>query len=281
LQRSKAAAYQQKQTVDWQAVNRDWKDYFESGAAGDNWREEFQPVLEGLIEDQGNAWNVAFGMQFNVRNLFAEEWFEDYLINFAQDIDRTTNDNLTEMLQQAMREGWTVDEMRRQVDLQFDQYIDGEQIDCTKPDLTQREQWFCDRQPKYRREMIARTETIKASNAGSVALFESWGVVEKKEWLATGDDRTRDTHLRAWADYSEGGTPGPIPLGAAFQVGGSSLRFPGDPRGAASETVNCRCTVLPEYARASLLHHQNMEGQCSYNLRFLTLLLWDRLETSD
>jgi hypothetical protein len=239
LQRSKRKALEQKQTVDWQAVNRDWDDYFQSGAAGDNWREEFLPVIEGVILDQGNAWNVAFGMQFNVRNLFAEEWFEDYLIKFAQDIDRTTNDNLTEMLQQAMREGWTVDQMRKQIDLQFDQYIEGNQVDCTRSDLNSTEQWFCDRQPRFRREMIARTETIKASNAGSIALFRDWGVVEGKEWLATGDDRTRDSHLVAWANYSEGGSPGPIPLEASFSIGGSSLMFPGDPRGAPSETVNC------------------------------------------
>jgi hypothetical protein len=251
LQRSKRKALEQKQTVDWQAVNRDWDDYFQSGAAGDNWREEFLPVIEGVILDQGNAWNVAFGMQFNVRNLFAEEWFEDYLIKFAQDIDRTTNDNLTEMLQQAMREGWTVDQMRKQIDLQFDQYIEGNQVNCSSEDLTQTGQWFCDRQPRFRREMIARTETIKASNAGSIALFRDWGVVEGKEWLATGDDRTRDSHLVAWANYSEGGSPGPIPLEASFSIGGSSLMFPGDPRGAPSETVNCRCTVLPFFSEAA------------------------------
>jgi len=219
--------------------------------------------LEGLIEDQGNAWNVAFGMQFNVRNLFAEEWFEDYLINFAQEIDRTTNDNLTEMLQQAMREGWTVDEARKQIDLQFDQYIEGNQVDCTQGDLSATEQWFCDRQPKYRREAIARTETIRASSAGSQALFEAWQVVEKKEWLATGDARTRISHLHAWANYSEGGTPGPISLGAMFQVGNSSLMYPGDPRGSPEETVNCRCVLLPWFSEAAGTPEQIQEQQAA------------------
>jgi len=261
LQRGKAKALEQKQTVDWRAVGRDWKDYFESGAAGDSWREEFLSVIEGVITDQGNAWNVSFGMQFNVRNLFAEEWFDDYVIDFAQDINKTTNDGLTEMLQQAMREGWTIDEMRKQIDLQFDRYTDPAFTLDGRRLTDEEQQWFADRSPRYRREMIARTETIKASNAGSIALFNDWGVVDRKEWLATGDNRTRATHLVAWANYSEGGTPGPIPLGAAFQVGSSSLMFPGDPRGAPEETINCRCVNLPWFSEAAGTLEQIQEQQ--------------------
>ena len=260
MQKAKATALELKQTIDWQAVNRDWDDYW-ANQAPENWREEFLPVVEGIIVDQGNAWNTAFGMQFDVRNLFAEEWFEDYTIQFAQDINKTTNDNLSEMLQQGQREGWTIDQMRKQIDLEFDRYTDPNFTLDGRRLTDQERQWFEDRQPRYRREMIARTETIKASNAGSLALFDAWGVVERKEWLATGDDRTRDTHLVAWSQYSEGGSPGPIPLSAAFDVGGSSLMFPGDPRGAAGEVVNCRCTVLPFFSEAAGTPEQIQEQQ--------------------
>ena len=84
--------------------------------------------------------------------------------------------------------------------------------------------------------MIVRTETMRASNAASMATFGVWGV-PKKEWLATGDNRVRPTHKSA-----SGQTVG---ITESFDVGGSEMRFPGDPRGSAKETINCRCTVLP------------------------------------
>ena len=92
--------------------------------------------------------------------------------------------------------------------------------------------------------MIARTETIRSANAGADALFRQWDV-ERKEWVATGDDRTRDSHLIAWAQYTEGGNPGPININEFFSVGNSQLRYPGDPIGGADETIQCRCTLVP------------------------------------
>jgi phage portal protein BeeE len=260
LQKGKQQALEQKATVDYQAVNRDWDAYFATQAP-ENWREEFLPVIEGLIVDQGNAWNTAFGMQFNVRNLFAEQWFRDYMLEFSEDINKTTKDNLSVLLEQGMREGWSTDQVRKQIGLEFDRYTDPNfRLDGRR--LTEQErQWFEDRSPRYRREMIARTETIRASNAGSIELFKAWGVVEKKEWLATGDDRTRDTHLDAWARYSEGGSPGPIPLGRAFIVGGASLMYPGDPRGPAEETIQCRCVPLPFFDEAAGTPEQIAEQQ--------------------
>jgi hypothetical protein len=198
-----------------------------------------------VIIDQGEKWNAEFGIQFDVRNLFAEEWFDVYMLIFAQEIDDTTKADIGTALQEAMAGGWTIDEMSSAIDLLFDKYISGRGIDCSAEGLKPSEVWFCERKPRWRRDLISRTETIRASNAGSVALFQAWGVVELKEWLATADDRTRSTHLRAWSDYSEGGTPGPIPLGNEFHVGGETLLFPGDPSADISETANCRCSVIP------------------------------------
>jgi 2'-5' RNA ligase len=90
---------------------------------------------------------------------------------------------------------------------------------------------------KPRATVIARTEVISASNAGSIHAMRSvQGVVSTKEWLATGDARTRPSHADAEGQV--------VPLDGTFTVGGAELDFPGDPNGPAEECANCRCTML-------------------------------------
>lgn len=92
----------------------------------------------------------------------------------------------------------------------------------------------------YRARMIARTETIGAANAGSYYGAEASGVVGAKVWLAAVDHRTRSSHVTADGQK--------VPLDRLFQVGAASMKYPGDPAGGPSETINCRCTVLYERA---------------------------------
>ena len=87
-----------------------------------------------------------------------------------------------------------------------------------------------------RAKTVARTEVNGASNAGSDAQLAAAGLVGTKEWLATGDTRTREDHVVADGQK--------VPTSGVFSVGGWSLRYPGDPDGPASEIVNCRCTQL-------------------------------------
>lgn len=90
--------------------------------------------------------------------------------------------------------------------------------------------------------MIARTETLTASNLGSDAAARSFGIPLDKEWLATADGRTREEH-----DAANGQT---VSMDAPFDVGGDSMMFPGDSSMGAGpdEIINCRCAVV--YASA-------------------------------
>lgn len=93
----------------------------------------------------------------------------------------------------------------------------------------------------YRSERIFRTELMRAFNMSNQAQREALAetVPEiKKDWIATGDDRTRESHMRAHLTYREN----PIPVKEPFVVGGALLMEPGDPGGPPEETVNCRCT---------------------------------------
>lgn len=79
--------------------------------------------------------------------------------------------------------------------------------------------------------MIARTEVHAAAEAGSYdqALYVDPNAT--KVWLATDDARTREAHRAADGQS--------VRIAEPFRVGGTALRFPGDPLGAADETINC------------------------------------------
>lgn len=97
-----------------------------------------------------------------------------------------------------------------------------------------------------RARTIARTELLSASNEGSLDGARQSGVPDlRKMWLATSDDRTRDTHRDI--DGAE------VELEEAFDVGGAAMLYPGDPAGPASETINCRCTLLYVTERGVIL----------------------------
>lgn len=84
-----------------------------------------------------------------------------------------------------------------------------------------------------RSEVIARTEVIGASNAGSSKAADQTGLKLTKEWLATPDDRTRDTHNKINGET--------VPKEKPYSNG---LMFPGDPEGKAEEVIQCRCTEV-------------------------------------
>jgi 2'-5' RNA ligase/lambda repressor-like predicted transcriptional regulator len=94
---------------------------------------------------------------------------------------------------------------------------------------------------------VARTEVIAANNAGASAaahdVADALGHGARdvaKEWLATADARTRETHAAADGQIVMG-------LDTPFDVGGSMLAQPGDPSGPPEEVINCRCTVVFHY----------------------------------
>lgn len=83
---------------------------------------------------------------------------------------------------------------------------------------------------------IARTEGHRIQT--TAAMDAMHGAKEKgadivKQWDATLDDRTRESHMMVDGQIRE--------LDEPF---GNGLMFPGDPSGGAAEVVNCRCAIL-------------------------------------
>lgn len=88
----------------------------------------------------------------------------------------------------------------------------------------------------------ARTSFTSAQNGGRQESYEravEMGIKLEKEWIATLDDRTRDSHQMLDGER--------VPYNAKFS---NKCEYPGDPSGAPMEVYNCRCTmraILPKY----------------------------------
>jgi HK97 family phage portal protein len=225
-------ALHRKATINWMGLTPEIVKYLLKSAP-DGWKNTFVPVMSALVEETGNYWSAQLGFSFDVRNLLGEAWFQDYTLKFSQPINQTSLDSIHAVLAQAQKEGWSVPTMQKNMTTLFQQWMDG---DLSADDF----EWFSQRMPPNRTELIARTETTRINAAGTQALGESWGV-KKKQWLATEDGRTRDSH--ASADGQE------VDMTETFSVGGYKMMHPGDTSLGApvSEIANCRCAeaLLP------------------------------------
>lgn len=149
--------------------------------------------------------------------------FTDYFLNYVESnagelitlIVGTTKDDLIQVvrnvLADALANGYGVNEVIRNI---------------------QKEMTFIS---EYRAERIARTEIVRASNIAANRGALATGLDLVKKWDAFIDNRTRDSHIAA--NGQERG------MSQLFDVGSRQMKYPGDPAGGASETINCRCSV--------------------------------------
>ena len=91
---------------------------------------------------------------------------------------------------------------------------------------------------RFESARIARTEASRAYNFSTHAAWQQSGIVESQQWLTAGDEAVRDAHADA-----DGQVAG---MGEAFDVGGESLEYPGDPAGSAENVINCRCGLMAQ-----------------------------------
>lgn len=120
----------------------------------------------------------------------------------------------------------------------------------------------------------ARTMITSAQNGGRLARFEeatNKGIDMEKEWFATLDGRTRDTHRMLDRQKR--------PLDEPFEVEGMEIMYPADPHAHPSLTYNCRCTMNsyikkypPQYKTRSAKmigadgkEHSTLIGDMTYN----------------
>lgn len=110
------------------------------------------------------------------------------------------------------------------------------------------------RYSQFQAERLVRTEATAAANfatsAAATTIFP--GDQLQKEWIASFDDKVRDTHSAADGQI--------VDQNATFLVGGSQMMFPGDPSAPASEVINCRCSIahIPKEGAQTIEEIQNI-----------------------
>ncbi len=175
--------------------------------------EEFLPYIKQAMKDSGNRFFAEYGLDltFNINdpNVITEL---ERMINRSKIINDTTYDALKNLLAEAYDNGWSMGEVEKGIK---DVYKYAGDI---------------------RARTIARTEMLRAVNGGTLAGYDQGGV-QKKEWLASMDANTRDTHAALNGEI--------VRVGEPFTRGSVPMDFPGDPTAPAEEVINCRCAILP------------------------------------
>lgn len=118
---------------------------------------------------------------------------------------------------------------------------------------------YIERQLKFRSEVIARTESLRAVHAGSQELYQQAieaGTLRADElfrtWVTARDERVRDFATGAQTshvtmDGQQRGVTEPFTSGA-----GNSLRFPGDPEAPGLDTIQCRCALTTRFTDSAV-----------------------------
>ena len=148
------------------------------------------------------------------------------LDNIAAEITETTKNQIQQYLAKSFEEGLTLQETIKLL---------------RTADIT-----------SYRADMIARTETGRAANIGSMVGTASTGLVTNKEWIAARDARTRRVPPDAFDHYHMDGIK--VAFDEKFDVktkngGFEQMLHPCDSSGSAGDVINCRCTLGYEPVR--------------------------------
>jgi len=177
-----------------------------------------KPPVASLIEQGGKRIlrEVGVDFAFNVNDPKVAKWLSSRMEMFSEEVAGTTFDDIRAVLRQGFSDGKPLSVIADTLRETFDSY------------------------DKYRAPLIARTETIAASNKADLLAIRQAGIEEKvvKSWLTAGDENVRPSHVKAGQQYADG-----IPIEEMFRVGDDEMDAPGN-GGDPSENVGCRCTVL-------------------------------------
>ena len=180
------------------------------------WRRQTAEQWEGWMTstymDAAARSSTALGVSlesFDERVLAAMDTRREDL---ADQVTQTTRHAIDSgLLAVAAEEGWSVDDAADAMRKVFD-------------DLDKR-----------RAETIARTEVLGGYSQVSYLAAQESGVVTGRRWHTAKDERVRPSHSRMDGELVRGS-----------DLYSNGLRYPHDPNGPPSETVDCRCVELYE-----------------------------------
>ncbi|MFA5285813.1 MAG: hypothetical protein WC347_09480, partial [Smithellaceae bacterium] len=142
-----------------------------------------------------------------------EKQLRSMAFDSGTEVNRTTVGRIYRMLKVAQNENWTINEFAQKI---YEKTSDFEY---------------------WRAKLWARTESAKVDNFGQVEGYKATEFVDKKGWLCSMLETSRDAHISASEQE--------VGVDDDFDVGGESLAYPGDPSGDPGNVCNCLCTVYP------------------------------------
>lgn len=149
----------------------------------------------------------------------------------AQYAYEAVQDMLASIIMESWENGWSIDETADQI------------LEVSKD-------WA-----RWQAERLARTDLVALGNETSLRSVEVLDEEDRpryKVWLTAQDERVRQTHVDADRQAVE--------LDGRFVVGGSSMRYPGDPDAPPGEIMNCRCTLVYSDTPSPTLQHTDFGG---------------------
>jgi HK97 family phage portal protein len=173
------------------------------------WRQQTAKALRPFVERVWKRGGTEIVGSFDLDEPDVAAALDDRIDELAGQVTATTEQVLrSQILAHGVAEGESVPELRARIQQVFTNLGD------------------------YRATMIARTETVGGYNQASFLAALDAGAT-KKTWLATNDQRTRETHRQ------ENGRS--TAMNKRFTL--TKSRWPADPTAPAAQSIQCRCAL--------------------------------------
>jgi len=184
------------------------------------WRKMLTPLWIAVVEYFGNeTWKDLELRDFDPYTAPMAEFIDTHVAEAVKEIGLTSKTRIKKAVQAGLDEGKSSYDISRDIRGMYNGWS-GPYI---RPE----------RAIASRCMTIARTEVGGALGYGHQQAAIQSGVVKKKQWLTSGDDRVRESH-RAISGET-------IALTERYS---NDCMYPCDPSGPASEVVSCRCSEL-------------------------------------
>jgi len=191
----------------------------------EEWELLFLPLFAGLMAEQAVLLAETLGVGvWDVTNPEVQEFIWRYSAKFADKLGFTTKVSIQGLVSTAQEEGWSINKLRDELMGVYDGW------------------------DKVRAEMIARTETIRSSNAGAVMSYEKAGIVEK-QWFTAEDGMVcgfcAEMHGKVVGVSDNYWNMGDVMTVERQDMPPASMTLSYENVAAPPLHPNCRCTILP------------------------------------
>lgn len=191
------------------------------------WYAIFPPYATAITRDLENEYAVELGLKkfFDTPNKYWLQIINDYILASVPGQVRDITEYTRTWIQMQIRKGL---EQQMSID-EIVQLIITSDISAS------------------RARVIARTNITTVTNGAGKAAARETKLLLRKTWISAQDNRTRRIPRDRYDHLNMDGVT--VNMDEMFNVNGDMIDYPGDPRGAAANIIQCRCTTAYEAVR--------------------------------